>query len=88
VHFIRFVDLTGSFSILNEPWQLEAEPWAGKTIRATLHLAQQQLLVFHQAQRHAVPTQIAQFDYALDEELFPLQDCYRRPRPAFWPTHS
>ncbi len=88
VHFIRFVDLTGSFSILNEPWQLEAERWAGKTIRATLHLAQQQLLVFHQAQRHAVPTQIAQFDYSLDEELFPLQDCYHRPRPAFWPTNS
>jgi transposase InsO family protein len=88
LHFIRFVDLTGSFSILNEPWQLEAERWAGKTIRATLDLSQKQLLVFHQTQRHAVPTQIAQFDYVLDEKLVPLQDCYRRPRPTFWPSNS
>jgi transposase InsO family protein len=88
LHFIRFVDLTGSFSILNESWQLETERWAGKTIRASLHLAKQQLLVFHQAQRHAVPTQIAQFDYPLEETPVPLQDCYYRPRPAFWPVRS
>lgn len=88
VHFVRFVDLNGSFSILNEPWQLEPEPWAGKTIRATLDLAQQQLLVFHQANRQACSLQIAQFDYALDEPICPLQDCYHRPRPAFWSVAS
>ena len=88
VHFIRFVDLDGTFSILNEPWQLEPEPWAGKTIRASLHLAQQQLLVFHQAQRHALPAQIEQFDYPLDEAVCPLQDCFQRPRSNFWPAKS
>ena len=88
VHFVRFVDLNGSFSILNEPWQLEPERWAGKTIRATLDLAQQQLLVFHQANRQACSLQIAQFDYAPDEPICPLQDCYHRPRPAFWSVAS
>jgi putative transposase len=88
LHFIRFVNSDGSFSILNEFWPLEAETWAGKTIRATLHLAQQRLYVFHQTHRQAIPTQIAQFDYPLDHDIRPLQEHYQRSRPVLWPINS
>lgn len=35
IHFLRFVNNGGQFSLLNATWTLDSQ-WAGKTIRATL----------------------------------------------------
>lgn len=85
VHFIRFVASGGTFSILNERWQLDANLWAGKTIRATLDTQHQQLLVYHQTKDREKCQLVAQFDYPLGEPVIPLAEGFRRPRPAFWP---
>jgi hypothetical protein len=85
VHFIRFVSSAGTFSILNEHWTLDKTKWAGKTIRATIDTAQQQLYVYHQPKASSTCTLVAQFDYPLGEEVVPLADQFRRPRPSFWP---
>jgi hypothetical protein len=86
VHFIRFVSSTGAFSILNERWQLDAERWSGKTIRATVDTQEQRLLAYHQPRGHPSCTLVAQFEYPLGEETMPLADQFRRQRPAFWPS--
>jgi hypothetical protein len=52
VHFIRFVSSAGTFPVLNERWQLDANLWAGKTIRATIDTQRQQMLVYHLGQSH------------------------------------
>lgn len=85
VHFIRFVSSTGTFSILNEHWQLDANPWAGKTIRATIDTQRQQLLVYHQTKDGEKCQLVARFDYPLNEPVLPLAEGFRRPRPALWP---
>jgi hypothetical protein len=85
VHFIRFVASAGTFSILNERWQLDTNLWAGKTIRATVDTQRQQLLVYHQTKDREKCQQIAQFDYPLGEPVIPLAEGFQRPRPAFWP---
>jgi hypothetical protein len=85
VHFIRFVSSTGTFSMLNESWQLDQKLWAGKTIRATIDTQQQQLWVYHQAKDSPTCQLIAQFDYPLGEEVVPLAAEFRRTRPSFWP---
>lgn len=85
VHFIRFVSSAGTFSILNEHWQLDKKPWAGKTIRATVDTQEQQLLVYHQPKDGKTCKLIAQFEYQLSEEVMPLADEFRRERPNFWP---
>jgi transposase InsO family protein len=84
VHFIRFVSSTGSFSILNEHWQLDKEQWAGKTIRAAVDTQKQQLLVYHQPKGSKTCKLIVQFDYLLGEEIVPLDNEFRRGRPSFW----
>jgi len=86
LHFIRFVTPTGTFTILNEEWQLDPDRWAGKTIRAMIDTQQQQLRVFHQSTPVAVPTCIATFAYALKEEVVPLQPLFKRPALPLWPT--
>jgi transposase InsO family protein len=88
LHFIRFVDADGAFSLLNETWSLDAQHWAGKTIRATIDLPQQQLFVFHQPARLAMPTTVACFAYPLEEALVPLRPCFQRPHPPLWPWLS
>jgi transposase InsO family protein len=88
LHFIRFVDADGSFAILNERWSLDAHCWAGKTIRATIELGSQQLLVFHQTSYLALPNQIAAFDFPLDEAIVPLRTCFQRPHLPLWPATS
>jgi hypothetical protein len=85
VHFIRFVSSTGTFSVLNEHWQLDGNLWAGKTIRATVNTEHQQLLVYHQTKGSAKCQQIARFDYQLGEPVVPLAKAFQRPRPALWP---
>lgn len=85
VHFIRFVSSAGTFSILNEQWQLHASLWAGKTIRATVDTQRQQLLVYHQAKDGTNCQLIAQFDYSLDGPVVPLAEAFQRLRPNFWP---
>lgn len=84
LHFLRFVDADGSFSIFNETWSLPSATWAGKSIRATLDLQQQQLFVFQQPAHHLVPTLIAQFDYPIAEEIVPLHSCFQRTPAQLW----
>lgn len=84
VHFIRFVSSAGAFSILNEHWPLDKKQWAGKTIRATVDIQKQQLLVYHQPKGNKICKLIAQFDYSLGKEVMPLADKFRRERPVFW----
>jgi hypothetical protein len=86
LHFIRFVSEQGTFSLLNETWQLEPGTWAGKTIRATLDTEQQQLAVYHQTQRIAVPQLIATFSYPLLAPVLPLAAEFQRPALALWPA--
>jgi transposase len=71
-HFIRFVTEKGTFTFLNETWQLTPEQWAGKTIRAMVDTEQQLLCVYHQTDRDTGPTLIVQYDYHLKEEVLPL----------------
>ena len=85
VHFIRFVSGEGTFSILNERWPLDKTHWAGRTIRATIDLAAQQLKVYHQPVKYQKCQMITQFDYPLEEELQPLASTYHRPRAVLWP---
>jgi putative transposase len=84
VHFIRFVAENGTFSILNESWDLNASRWAGKTIRATVDTAAEQLRVYHQANANADPLTIACFDYPLSEEVLPVAKCYQRHYSPLW----
>ena len=86
IHFIRFVDLEGAFSILNEVWSLPAEQWAGKTIRATIDIAQQRLLVLHQPRPKQPCVLVCQFDYSLPEQPVPLAPDYQRDRLPLWPA--
>lgn len=88
LHFVRFVEADGSFSMLNESWSLDPRHWAGKTIRATLDIQQQQLCIFHQSARTAIPALIAHFAYAIDETVQPLQSTFKRPRSQLWLPHS
>jgi len=85
VHFIRFVSSAGSFSILNERWQLDKTKRAGKTIRATIDTQNRQLRVYHQDRESETCQLIAQFEYGLGEEVGPLADEFHREHPAFWP---
>ena len=85
VHFIRFVSSAGTFSVLNERWQLDKEKWVGKTVRATIDTQAQQLYVYHQPKESETCQLIAQFDYPLGEEVVPLADEFQRERPALWP---
>ncbi|NOZ05584.1 MAG: transposase, partial [Chloroflexi bacterium] len=86
VHFIRFVHADGTFTILNEAWALDPAKWAGKTIRAMIDTAEQQIFVYHQADRDTIPTRIAQFDYPLPEKVAPLAICFKRQSLPWWPT--
>lgn len=88
LHFLRFVDADGSFSILNETWSLPASSWVGKSIRATLDLQQQQLFIFHQPARSAVPCLITHFDYPISEQIAPLQPCFQRTPAQLWLPHA
>jgi transposase InsO family protein len=85
VHFIRFVSSTGTFSVLNERWQLDKKRWAAKTIRATIDTKAQQLHVYHQPRENKTCQSIAQFNYRLGEEVLLLADEFRRTHPDFWP---
>jgi hypothetical protein len=84
LHFIRFVEPDGSFSLLNEVWTLESTTWADKTIRATIDLAQQQLLVYHQANTRSRPTLVQRFVYQLPEVPIPVTPDYQQPTHALW----
>jgi transposase InsO family protein len=84
IHFIRFVSHKGCFSLLNESWQLEADEWAGKVIRAVIVLAEQQLQVYHQKTRHDPLTRIAQFDFEITVPVQPLAQRFARPTVPLW----
>ena len=85
LHFIRFVSHQGTFSLLNEAWPLDADEWAGKVIRATLLLEQQQLHVYYQKTVREPAVMIKQFDYTLSEPVRPLDPAFQRPTLALWP---
>lgn len=85
LHFIRFVTSEGTFTVLNETWQLDRDAWAAKTIRATVDTQHQQLRVYHQANRNAASTLVAEFDYRLKEAVAPLQPQFKRPLIPLWP---
>jgi transposase InsO family protein len=84
VHFIRFVSLDGHFSVLNETWTLDKERWAGRTIRATIDTALEQLNVYYQPAKHANCQLIAQFDYPLAEPVQALACAYQREHAKLW----
>ncbi len=86
VHFIRFVTEQGTFSMLNETWQLDPDQWAGKTIRATLDTEQQRLSFYHQANRDAAPILVSQVNYRLKEAILPLPAEFQRPLVTLWPA--
>jgi hypothetical protein len=86
VHFIRFVSTAGTFSVLNERWQLDKEHWTGKTIRATVDTQRQLLFVYHQPKSSENCQLVAQFDYSLGEAVVPLAAEFQRKQPAFWPS--
>jgi hypothetical protein len=86
LHFIRFVAPDDTFTILNERWQLDPDQWTGKTIRATIDTQGQQLRVYHQPDRNAVPKLIVRFDYPLQGQVVPLQPIFKRPLVPLWPT--
>lgn len=86
LHFIRFVAVDGSFNVLNESWQLDAELWAGKTIRATVDTKAQQLSVYHQTVSKEAPVLVARFAYPLREEVVPLSSRFQRERRPLWPA--
>lgn len=88
IHFIRFVTAEGTFSLLNENWQLDPQPWAGKTIRATLDTGQQVLHVYHQAKPSETCREIACFPYQLREEAVPLQEQFQREHPDLWQVEA
>lgn len=86
VHFIRFVTEQGTFSMLNETWQLDPDQWAGKTIRATVDTEQQRLSFYHQANRDTAPILVSQVNYRLKEAILPLPAEFQRPLVALWPA--
>lgn len=85
VHFIRFVDKSGAFSILNEKWTVDTNSRTVKTVRATIDTAQQQLTVFHQTNPMVAPVAISRFSYHLNEKVVPLSEKYQRPTLSLWP---
>ncbi len=86
IHFIRFVTTEGTFNVLNEIWKIDPELWAGKTIRATIETAKQQMRVYHQSDAQTACQEIACFAYELREKAAPLLPEFERsPRPIFWP---
>lgn len=85
VHFIRFVDQDGAFSLLNETWLLDTTHWTGQTVRATIDIAQQQLVVYHQANPQSSPTVVRRFPYQLAEQPVPVALPFQRPAHPLWP---
>jgi len=85
VHFIRFIDPTGNFSLLNEQWILDTNSSMVQTIRATIDTAQQKLSVFHQPNPDTVPMVISQFSYRLTEKVLPLSPKFQRAYYPLWP---
>jgi len=85
VHFIRFVSGEGTFSVLNETWTLDAEKWAGKTIRATIDTQTQFLRVYYLPLDTDTCQLIHQFEYTLADTAVPLDSAFDYPRPTLWP---
>ncbi len=87
LHFIRFVDADGHIAFLNARWPLDPQ-WASKTVRATLDVKQRLVIVFHQATKNSPPQRIAEFLFPIKEDVYPLDERFRRPAPAIWPDES
>lgn len=85
LHFIRFVASDGSFKLLNELWHLDAEQWAGKTIRATVDTTAQQLSVYHRTDSRERPRLVTCMAYPLLEDVVPLSSQFQRERQQLWP---
>ncbi len=86
VHFIRFVNHKGCFSLLNEDWMLEGNQWPGKTIRATVDIAQQQLLIYHQPTPQMPCSLVTRFSYPLAQQPVPLTSDYQQNFEPLWPA--
>ena len=84
LHFIRFVDAHGNISFLNAAWPLGTH-WRGKPVRATLDVKLGQVTVFYQKARNAIPQRIAEFSFPIKEEVYPVDERFRRPAPSLWP---
>lgn len=85
VHFIRFVDKSGTFSILNEQWTVDTNSQTVRTVRATVDTAKQQLTVFHQSAPNVSPIVIGRFPFQLKEDAVPLSVNYQRSTLSLWP---
>lgn len=83
IHFLRFVNSRGTFSLLNATWTLDSQ-WAGKTIRATLVTGEHRLYVYHQNTPAEVPVCIADFPFPVREEVFPVPEPYCQTRIDLW----
>lgn len=85
VHFIRFLDAQRSFSILNESWTIKNLSPRIQTIRATIDIERQQLLVYHQPTPQDAPLVLQQFPYAIGEKVVPSSSRWKRPFTSLWP---
>lgn len=84
VHFIRFVDHTGAFSILNEQWSIANTMLQATTIRATIDIEQEQLTVYHQADPQEPPAIVERFAYTIKENALPLASEFQRETLSLW----
>lgn len=85
VHFIRFPDHTGTFSILNEQWTIADRSLKPATIRATIDTGQEQLSVYHQATPQVPPVAVEHFAYKVGEKIEPLSSEFQREPHSLWP---
>ena len=60
-------------------------PWRGKPVRATLDVKLGQVTVFYQKARNAIPQRIAEFSFPIKEEVYLVDERFRRPAPSLWP---
>jgi len=85
VHFIRFIDQTGSFSVLNELWTVDNRSLRAKTIRATIDIKQEQLRIYHQSDPQVSPALIERFAYNVGEHVESLSAECQRTTSWLWP---
>lgn len=85
IHFIRFLDAQHSFSILNESWTIQTPSSNIQTIRATIDIEKEQLLVYHQPTPHDVPVLLQQFPYPVGQKVVPSSSQWQRPFTPLWP---
>jgi len=76
VHFIRLVNNHGQIQILNACWMVD-EKLVGEYVWATISTAEQQLRIYHQETAKSARQLVAEYEYAIAEEVQELAPAYR-----------